>query len=313
MAQGATAKRLLLLFVALLAVIAGVAVAFRSRIGLVQADELSKLIDRADSLVVLEAPRDGAAVLFESAERRDLDALKQSLQVEQPDQYMHCMCDGTPAIFLYAKAQKIGQITNHHGNLIRCNLWNSDARLVSNEALFKWFDDRNIPAPRKEYEDALERKKKYEEYARRWVEAMPASLRPLWPAADRSFDPDVAPLRRALAEQYPARNDRVVALFSWYGSGAGPWSGFPAYESIAEKMLLDYSTAELIAAIETVELTQAQTEGVARLFGGWEFSQLRPNERQLLPAELKARLLKHSLASADEDKRGRAKRAFESD
>lgn len=75
-------------------------------------------------------------------------------------------------------------------------------------------------------------------------------------------------------------------------------------------MLIDYSTAELLAAIEGEELTTAETEGIARLFGGWTFSQLRPNDRHLLSAELKSGLLKHSLASPDEDKLGRARRAF---
>ena len=75
-------------------------------------------------------------------------------------------------------------------------------------------------------------------------------------------------------------------------------------------MLRDRPTADLLAAVEGKRLTEEQTEGVARPFGGRTFSQPRPNERRLLPAELKARLLQHSPASPDEDKRGRAQRAF---
>jgi hypothetical protein len=75
-------------------------------------------------------------------------------------------------------------------------------------------------------------------------------------------------------------------------------------------MLLEYATAELFAAVESKELSEVQTEGIARLFGGWSFSQLRPLSVQSIPAVLKARLLKHSLASSDEDKRHRAQAAF---
>lgn len=300
----------ILLLVAVVLAVAIVIVVLRSRSGVVESDDLAKLIDRADKLVVLQEPRDGSAVLFESSNRGDLDALKASLRVERPEKYHHCMCDGTPAIILYANGEQIAQVTNHHAKLVRCSLWESDARLVDAEAFLKWFDDRNIPGPRREFQAGLDQDKEWQGYERKWAEGMPAALKPLWPAAKRSFDPDLAPLRNALAEQLPEKNVRILALFSWYGSGAGPWSGFPSYEDIAEKMLLEYPTAELLAAVDRRELTEAQTEGVARLFGGWAFSRLRPNDCKLLPADLKARLLKHSLASTDEDKRGRAQRAF---
>jgi hypothetical protein len=297
------------LFFASLLVITFVGSGLRSPAGAAQPEELAQLIDRADKLVVLQSPREGAAVLFESSDRRDRDALKAALRVEFPKRYLHCMCDGTPAIVLYAKGEKIGQITNHHAKLIRCSLWESDRPLVDPEAFLKWFDDRKVPGPRKEYEAALVQEKQFKENLRRWVEAMPPALRPHWEST-HPFFPDLAPLRKALAEQIPEKHQRILALFTWYGSGAGPWSGHPSYEVLAEKLLLDYPTADLLAAIRGKELTSAQTEGVARLFGGWSFSQQRPNDLRLLPAELKARLLKHSLASPDGDKRGRALRAF---
>jgi hypothetical protein len=278
----------------------------------VRPDELARLIDRADKLVVIDNGFDvGRTVLFESSERGDLDALKAAFRVERPDHFVHCMCDGTPAIILSAGGEEIGKITNHHAKLIRCsNLWRSDAPLVDPEALLRWFDDRKIPAPRKEYEEALKQQKEWDEAESRWLEAMPASLKPHWPAAKRSFEPNLAPLRKALAKQLPDAQERIRALFSWYGSGMGPWSGFPSYEDIAADLLFDYPTEELLAALEDQELTAAQLEGIARFFGDVRFTQRRPNDRQTLPAELKARLLAHVLAGADKDKQKRAQRAF---
>jgi hypothetical protein len=274
--------------------------------------ELAQLIDKADKLVVLESPQPGAKVLFESSEKRDLDALKSALRLERPKQFLHCMCDGTPALVLYAKGEKIGQITNHHARLIRCSLWKSDATVINAEAVLRWFDDRRIPGPRKEYELGLKLQKEASEAERKWLAAMPPALKPHWSTAKRTipFEPDLAPLRKALEAQVGDKNDRILALVSWYGSGNGPWSGFPAYEDIAEKLLLDYRTPELLAAIEGKELTTIQVEGVARLFGGRTFSQLRPDDLKLLPPKLKTRLLTHAQASADEDKRARANRAF---
>jgi hypothetical protein len=80
---------------------------------------------------------------------------------------------------------------------------------------------------------------------------------------------------------------------------------------VAEQLLLTHSTAELLAAIQATPLDSSQVEGAARLFGGWTFHQERPQDGALLPPELRKRLLEHSLASTDEDKKDRARKAFD--
>jgi hypothetical protein len=145
----------------------------------------------------------------------------------------------------------------------------------------------------------------------RWRKAMPKSILPLWDGVARGpFEPDVAPLRTALAREFPDTRQRILALFAWYGSGEGPWSGFPSYEEIAEKLLLEYPTPDLVAAAETGTLTEPQLEGAARLFGGWPFGKNRPADQKALPPALKKKLLDHSLKSTDQDKRQRARSAF---
>jgi hypothetical protein len=146
----------------------------------VQPDELARLIDRADKVIVLEHPLPDAVILFDSSDSRDLEALKPALRTEPPEGFMHCMCIGSPAIALYADGQQIGQITNHHAHLIRCSLWASDTLLADVPAFLKWFDDRKIPGPRQEYEGAIRRNKERKEQERKWVEAMPSAMQPHW-------------------------------------------------------------------------------------------------------------------------------------
>jgi hypothetical protein len=281
----------------------------------VKPDDLARLIDRADKVVVSDTPRDKAKVLYESADRKDLDALKAALKVTAPDRPLHCMCDGTPAIDLFAKGERIGRLTNHHALLVRSDLWTSDARLADPEPLLRWFDDRKVPGPRAEFDEARRLEKAADAAERTWLAAMPPSLKPHWEKAARSFlDKEaLAPLRGALAKAVSDEGERVRALFAWYGSGAGPWSGYPAYESIAGGLLLDSKTADLLAAIKGWELTPAETEGVARLFAGFDFNRSRPDDNRLIPADLKARLLKHSLASGNKDRHDRAKAYFSKD
>src|SRR5262249_30888903 len=160
--------------------------------------DLARLIDRADRVVVSNTPRDKAKVLYESADRKDLDALKKALKVTNPDRPLHCMCDGTPAIDLYAKGERIGRLTNHHALLVRSDLWKSDARLADPEPLLRWFDDRKVPGPRAEFDEARRLEKAAAEDERKWLAAMPPALKSLWPAARRSLFPDLDPFRKAL-------------------------------------------------------------------------------------------------------------------
>ncbi len=108
----------------------------------------------------------------------------------------------------------------------------------------------------------------------------------------------------------PDRGERVLALLEWFGSGSGPWSGFPSYESAAENLLLDYSTIDIISATRSNKLSPTQTEGAARLFAGWSFTRQRPEGLKELPEALKKELWFHSQNTKDKDKLRRARGAF---
>jgi hypothetical protein len=171
-------------------------------------------------------------------------------------------------------------------------------------------DDRRLDEVRKQWEDEAQEGRAQAAAEERWQQAMPSSLRPFWAQMSRSIL-ELAPMESALAAEIPEARDRILALLEWYGAGRGPWSGFPSYEEAPEKLLLGYSTIDILAAIDGRELSAPQTEGAARFFGAWTFGQERPQDLALLPAALRERLLQHSLQSADEDKRGRARHAFE--
>src|SRR5688500_9322169 len=67
----------------------------------VRPEDLAELIDRADRVVVRVEPYEPLPALYESSDRRDLDALKAALRVERPQEPRVCACVGTPAVFLY--------------------------------------------------------------------------------------------------------------------------------------------------------------------------------------------------------------------
>jgi hypothetical protein len=251
-----------------------------------------------------------AKVLFTSTAPKDFAEFNDALTVLPPKEWFHCMCIGTPAVRLYRGDTELALVSNHHGRSVRCSLWTSDAMLKDPEKWLQWFDARNMPELRKEVEEMAAGAKQGELSYARWRAAMPKSVRPFWEQATRDeTSPNVEPLRAALAKEFPDTRQRILALFSWYGSGDGPWSGFPSYEIAAEELLLDMPTPDLVAAAQTDNLSDPQLEGAARLFGGWHFSQRRPDDRKTCPATLKKKLLDHSLQSKDEDKLGRAKNA----
>lgn len=148
----------------------------------------------------------------------------------------------------------------------------------------------------------------------RWLNGMPSSLRPLRMKFGVLEDYLAEDIEAKIDGQYPDRKQRIRALLKWYGSGAGPWDHYPAEENLTESLLLGFTTAELLAAVDLKQLDSAQLEGTARLFAGWNFQQYRTDDHALLSAEFKQALLQHVLQTGDPKdfvRHQRARRAFD--
>ncbi|MGE0592677.1 MAG: hypothetical protein AB7G23_10770 [Vicinamibacterales bacterium] len=273
--------------------------------------ELDGVLARAVRIVVKEDPRDTAITLFESTDRKDIDDLRRSLVLEPPDEWLHCMCIGSPAIYLYEGRGKPVQLTSHHGLTVRCSLWDSDVCIGDVEKWASWFESRGMSDPRDEVRGMLAQKEQQKRNWDRWLAAMPEAIVPLWAEALRlPGEVDVEMLEGALERGLPDEPKRIRALLEWFGSGAGPWSGVPFYEMATEKLLLAYPTRSLVEAFELSSVTSAQTEGAARLFGGWSFRKQRPGGLKEVPNALKTKLWNHVRGTQDPDKRQRAESAF---
>lgn len=274
-------------------------------------EDLRTVLANSDQIVVKASPTRSSTILFQSTDKKDLEDLWRSLALERPAQWFHCMCDGTPAIYVYERGRERLTLTNHHGLSMRCSLWHGDVRITDTEKWLSWFDERRISGPRQEVEAMRARGAQNKKDGEKWLTAMPAPLKAVWSNALGDFGKvDLVPLRLELERNIPDQDKRILALLEWFGSGSGPWSGFPSYESAAEDLLLDFSTIDLIAAAQSKRLSPAQTEGAARLFGGWSFAQQRPGALKELPDALKKELWLYTQNTKDKDKFCRARGAF---
>jgi hypothetical protein len=274
-------------------------------------DDLHNMLARAIRVVVKDSPMDDAKTLFESTDKRDLEELQRSLLLETPTESFHCMCIGSPALYLYGVNGQHVLLTNHHGLTVRCSMWTSDVRISHTEKWLSWFDRRGIAGPRQEFRDMQAQRERGKRDWDRWLAAMPKAIAPVWIEALGQFgDVDIVPLRAALERDLPNEQERIVALLEWFGSGAGPWSGYPSYETAAEELLLGYPTKSIVEAIQSSSTNPARTEGAARLFGGWSFQQQRPDGLKEVPDDSKRVLWNHVRNTEDTDKLNRAMGAF---
>ena len=274
----------------------------------VNAAQLSALIRQADRIVVFERPFAGSHAIFTSTERKDIEEFDNALRVAPDPDDHSCLCADILTVRLYRGDTELVTLTNHHGRYVGGSIWSQGALVTDPDRWLAWFSSHGMPQAREEFDaEAAAEKQSRLDYAR-WVAAAPVHARPF--LAEEIHGVDTNGLREALANEFPDRRDRIVALFGWFGSGAEPWSGFPANESIPEDYLLELPTADLIAAANRADLSDPQLEGAARLFGGWPFSNQRPQALKSLPPALKKKLLVHSLKSSDPDKLARARRAF---
>ncbi len=158
--------------------------------------------------------------------------------------------------------------------------------------------------------DGKIRVEEYQQAVQRWQEAMPHCLAPYW-SKMHDLGLATAPLHEDLEASYPDPKARALELFGWFGAGKGPWNEFPAYEGVAESLLLDYSTDLLVAALtDDHALSAGHLEGAARYFAGLAFLERKRRDLEKLPSDLKQRLLQHTLQSSNPENRADAERAF---
>ena len=259
---------------------------------------------------VVDGSAVGMTVLLDTADKRSIQALRESLEiVEDPASFGQCMCIGDLAIELYDESELTATIGLHHGKSIRWHAWKYDAPLQDGLSLLGWLADRGVTGPRDQYEAARRLSLEHEEAAEHWRRSMPDCLASFWPRM-HEFDVDIEPMHQALEAAHPDRTTRIVAICEWFGSGKGPWSGYPAYECVPEQLLLKYATAELVVALTKNPPSAAQLEGAARFFAGWEFQRKRKGELAQIPPAFKQRLLDHALTSPGAGNKERAKSAF---
>lgn len=242
----------------------------------------------------------GTAVLLDIADAEAVAGFRGCFRiVEDPATFGHCMCLGNPAVEVYAGERLAATIGYHHGFAIRWEAWKHDAYLAEPDRLLDWLSAHGVEGPRAEVEADRRRAEESRRRLARWVEAMPACLRDV-PGAVTDFPGDAQPLVAALRTAHPREDEQIRTLLRWFASGAGPWSGYPSYESVVEK-LLDAYPARVIAAVLAEGVDDLALIGAARLF-----SVHRRKDGAALPAELKRRLREAAARTGIDDNHIRA-------
>ena len=254
----------------------------------------------------------GKQVWLDTSAAQDLATVRRGLRIiEDPETFGHCMCLGDFVIELYAERKRLAALGWHHGRSIRWEAWKHDALLADGHVILDWLAGRGVSGPRDAYEAAERDAQRSRTAAERWWAAMPPCLAPfLAEMADATASTPAGAWLAALEVAYPDAEERALAVLAWFGQGMGPWNGYPSYEGAAEALLLAMPTEVLVTALEGEQVNEVHLEGAARYFAGWYFGQRRGDERGLIPAALKKRLLAHSLQSDDKNRVARAKAAF---
>jgi len=247
-------------------------------------------------------------VLLARSSPDDLRSLREALRLGEVGG--HCMCAGDATLRLLGAEGVLATIGLHHGTSIRwSDRWRFDARLASPDDLANLFAAQGWSRYRELLDEGARRAIDDVAAQERWLAAMPDPLRPLSaeltddtgvPRADR-----LAAARTALLTSLGSEIAAVRTLLGWYGAGRGPWSGFPAYEAVAEHLLMTFSTATLVAALDG-DLDARQLAGAARHLGSWHFRK----QRKTLPTTLVDRLHAHLIAAGDADHLAQFEAAF---
>lgn len=275
--------------------------------------KFEELLQRADRVVVIESNGEKETQLFESLKETDLAELRAALKLRIPEDWKESICY-SPTVYFYKGPERLMSVGNVLGSEVKTSVWSGNALLEDPEKWLQWFDRRGMLQVRAERDREEAAARTHERNEKRWYEAMPRGIGDLVKEQVNAFGlpsmGKVEHFRPVLEREYPSKDERILALLHWFGSGAGGWSGHPSYESIAEDLLFLFTTREIIEAVKSRALTDTQLEGTARFFAGWEFYRDRPDDLKFVPEPLRKKLLEHALKSGDDDKRQIAIKVF---
>jgi hypothetical protein len=223
----------------------------------------------------------------------DARGVLERLAVAQPAGPYHCMCRGDPALELWAGDSRRATIGVHHGVSVRVDGWWSDAPLRDGEGLLRWLAERGAPEPLAVWTAERAERARGEVRRAAWLAGAPAGLRERLAALEgagqmlprflKATDEDVRAAVDAVRAELGA--DTEAALLRWFGGAGGPWSGYPAYESVAEVLLQRVAIERVIAAGASED--EAVLMGVARFVARHGAA---PRERRMIGEELRGRL-----------------------
>jgi hypothetical protein len=266
-------------------------------------------------------PVEGSGHRLDITDAVDLLDLAACLRIVEPHERSHCMCLGSQWLEILGPEGRRALLTLHHGTRLRWEgTWNSDADLVNPHELQAKLAELGLDEPLREARRSEQRAREAEVALARWRAAMPPSLERFWEVfvdGERFWAPgavagdETVPLaEHALRRGTLDEGHAVRALLRWYGSGIGPWSGFPSYEESARVLLWRFSTDAIVRAIDDQPLTDEQLSGAARYFGDRDFQEHRHRDVALVPPDLRTRLLAHVEATGIEDNLATLQGAF---
>lgn len=245
--------------------------------------------------------------------------LAAALQIVEEDEFGHLLTIGLHHLELWVGDQHVHTIELLYGwdTLRWPSVWKGDGPLAEPRRLENWLLRYGIADARDWREDHEQQAAKWRRAEEYWERAMPPSLRPLWPdrlggGGQPNMSPtDIDEAETLLRAAVPDPVARVQALYEWFGSGAGPWSGYPSYEEAAEHLLMAYPIEVLLVALDASTDNPAAMYGAARLFGGWNFGQTRNSDRTHCPDPLRQRMLDAVISYGNNDNLQRFRHAFD--
>jgi hypothetical protein len=251
-------------------------------------------------------------VRVDVSDSESLAELTCALRIFEADEFGHLMSPGLNRLELWVGDRHAHTLELPDWDSIRWPLvWKGDANLAEPKRFEDWLLRLGIAEARDTREENEQREAEWLQSTEDWERAMPPSLRPLWPdrlgyGPDEMSPADVDAAEALLRAAAPDPVARVRALYTWFGSGKGGWSGYPSYEHAAEQLLLTYPVEVLLAALDAATDDVAAAYGAARLFSG-----IREEDRQRCPEPLRRRMLDAVECYSIRDNYWRFRSAFE--